>query len=525
MQRTWALALVVSGVVLLIGIFQFAYIINQFQVSPKYRPFTALFWMLAIAVCCSFAAGGAYCLVIDLGKKPVKGLSLAISRFLAVTSVVLMVLGIAGIVGGVYALASFSVLMAGDFVTMVIIAGATIISLCVLLITGGLAACVAWKKRKEVTVLGRSMGIIGITLFASLAIAGPIVAFIPPATCKDFPADLPYKVDMFAQNTSGYNTYKIPALLVTPNGTILAFCEGRVDNNGDFDDIDMMLRKSYDNGTTWTSQVALIDDGTYTIGNPCPVVDADTGTIFLLYCRENDLVFIINSTDNGETWSNPFEITSQVKLPGWKWYATGPTHGIQIRATRRIVIPCDHIVNYEFFSHVIYSDDHGLTWSIGGSVPGGDESTIVETENGSLYINMRSERPRRLYAWSHDGGLTWSEPRYDETLVEPVCQGNLLRYTNLNSFFTSRVLFSNPHSTYRENMTVKISYDECNTWVVGKVLYPGLASYSDLASTPWGEYIFCLFEVGCNFYAEKIVFARFTLDWLTNGTDALDPRP
>src|SRR5204862_5881817 len=142
--------------------------------------------------------------------------------------------------------------------------------------------------------------------------------------------------------------------------------------------------------------------------------------------------------------------------------------GIQTRAGR-LVIPCDNYVagTKAKQAHVIYSDDHGASWKLGGVLgPDCNECQVVELADGRLMLNMRSYRKshRRLVALSNDGGLTWSDPADDAALVEPVCQASISRYPGDRS----RILFSNPASMQREKMTVRLSYDEGRTWPVAR---------------------------------------------------------
>jgi sialidase-1 len=248
----------------------------------------------------------------------------------------------------------------------------------------------------------------------------------------------------------------------------------------------------------------------------------------------NDSVFVTSSSDSGGTWSDPVDITSDVKAPSWTWYATGPGHGIQISGGG-LVVPCDHVEgtrqNSVFMqSHVIRSDDHGSTWQRGGELSGGsDECQLVETANGGLYVTLRHEWLRtRCYARSDDGGETWSEVAELPELPDPVCEASVVRFTDRDGHGKDRVLFSNPASTIRENMTVRISYDECRTWPVSRVLYPGPSSYSDLAIAA-DMTVCCLYERGVdeyrprdkNRFPESIRLAQFNLEWLSEGKDSL----
>ena len=330
---------------------------------------------------------------------------------------------------------------------------------------------------------------------------------------------------IFKAGKGGYHTYRIPAILVTQKGTALAFCEGRKNSGSDIGNIDLVLRTSRDGGVTWDAMRVIHDDGENTIGNPCPILDRDTGVVWLLFCRNNQQVFVTSSSDDGQTWAAPAEITKDVKPADWGWYATGPCHGIQLRSGRMLA-PCDHKVvgpapNHRY-SHVIYSDDHGKTWKLGGSLPDGtDECVAVEGDDGAVYLNTRGDHKNgRAVAWSRDGGLTWSEVRHDAVLQEPVCQGSAVRLTGAEKHGKSRILFSNPGALFRVNMTVRLSYDGCQTWAVSRSLWEGPSAYSDLCVLPDMK-IGCLYERGKWRPYETITFALFDLPWLTAGKDEI----
>jgi sialidase-1 len=353
----------------------------------------------------------------------------------------------------------------------------------------------------------------------------------------------PEEVDVFVSGRDGYHTFRIPAVVVTLKGTLLAFCEGRKHSRSDTGDIDVVLRRSFDGGKTWRPLQVVADAGPDTIGNPCPVVDRRTGTIWLPLTKNlggegeqviragtskgGRTVSLTRSTDDGATWSKPVEITASVRRPDWTWYATGPGCGIQLKSGR-LVIPCNHSVkgSRARHSHVIYSDDGGRTWQIGGVLgEHTNECQVVERADGSLLLNMRSHhgKHRRAVATSQDGGLTWSKVRLDGALVEPVCQASLVRYTLARDGGKDRLLFVNPASTKRERLTVRLSYDEGKTWPAAKVLYAGPSAYSALAVLPGGT-VGCLYERGRKSPYERITFARFGLGWLTHREDRFKAR-
>ena len=342
---------------------------------------------------------------------------------------------------------------------------------------------------------------------------------------------------VFVAGQDGYHTYRIPAIIVTQKGTVLAFCEGRKNSRSDTGDIDMVWKRSTDGGKIWSAQKVLWSDGANTCGNPAPVVDQTTGIIWLLMtwndgadkedaikyqqARNTRRVFVTSSADDGLTWAAPREITITTKKPEWGWYATGPCHGIQLtrgRHKNRLVIPANHSTKGDApevmtRSHVIYSDDHGKTWQLGGiEEEKTNESTIVELSDGTLMHNMRSYhgKSRRAVATSRDAGLTWSPVKLDDALIEPVCQGSILRHTWPDGSKSGRILFSNPASTKREKMTVRASYDEGKSWPANREIFSGPAAYSDLTVLP-DKSIGCLFECGATNAYETISLARFPL--------------
>jgi sialidase-1 len=341
----------------------------------------------------------------------------------------------------------------------------------------------------------------------------------------------PQQVDVYRSGQDGYFSYRIPSLLVTKRGALLAFCEGRKNSGRDTGDIDLLVKRSTDGGRTWGAPQVVADRGSDTVGNPCPVVERASGAIWLaLIVNPGNLnetqikalapggtrtVWMTRSDDDGLTWAPAAEITRDVKDPDWSWYATGPGIGIQLR-NGRLVIPCDHwrTSTGASHSHVIYSDDRGRTWKLGGSAAEKtNECQVAELSNGALLLNMRSYagRNRRAVALSRDGGLTWLETHFDEALIEPVCQASLVRYPK-KTRGRYWLLFSNPADVKRDRMTIRLSQDDGATWPVSRPLFEGPAAYSSLAVLKNGE-IGCLYERRNP--GETIAMARFSLQWLT----------
>jgi len=335
--------------------------------------------------------------------------------------------------------------------------------------------------------------------------------------------------DAFIGGEDGCKTYRIPAAVTTLQGSVLAFCEGRRLGAGDSGRIDLVLKRSADGGQTWGPQQIVWSDGTNTCGNPCPVTDRETGVIWLLttWNRGDDperriidqtshdtrREFVTSSSDDGVTWSTPREITPDVKLTNWTWYATGPGAGIQLAQgphKGRLVIPCDHVEagTKKYFSHVIYSDDHGHTWHLGGSSPEDNvnECEVVELSDSRLMLNMRNCRNSvhvRQVCFSEDGGATWHDQHPDAALVEPGCQASIRRLRDEPGV----ILFSNPASTKRENLTIRVSRDKGQTWPYAREIHSGSSAYSCLVELP-------NHDIGCLYEADgyrRIVFTRMSL--------------
>jgi sialidase-1 len=379
------------------------------------------------------------------------------------------------------------------------------------------------------------------------------------------------KQDLFTVGDSpAYQLYHIPGIVVTAKGTVLAWCEARKNPGGvsDWDDIRIVLRRSTDDGKTWSEPKSVadvpgpkvknafamkmknVDPAAITYNNPVLIADKD-GTIHMLFCLEYMRCFYQRSTDDGISWSAPMEITSAFeKLTptyDWKVLATGPDHGIQLQ-NGRLVVPVWLSTGTGGNAHrpsvtgTIYSDDEGKTWHAGEiAVPNTEEwinpneTIAVELADGSVMLNVRSESKahRRLITVSKDGATGWSTPKFDEALLEPICMASLIRYSLAKDGDKNRLLFSNPDNLSRadgkeepgknrdrKNVSVKVSYDEGQTWTVTKPVEPGPSMYSDIAVTKNGT-ILCFYGTGSKpgFAGGRLTLARFNLEWLTDGKD------
>lgn len=311
------------------------------------------------------------------------------------------------------------------------------------------------------------------------------------------------EVPVYVAGEEGHESYRIPAIISMPDGKLLAFAEGRVHHSGDFGDINLVLKTSTDQGKTWSPLKTIVDYGELQAGNPAPVLDMmdpnyPQGRVFLFYNTGNNHewdvragkgyreVWYITSTDAGETWSEPVNITTMAHRPNfpsanpeynfkedWRSYANTPGHAIQITRGKykgRIYIPSNHSEGdpqdkfKDYRAHGYYSDDHGKTFKLSENVSleGGNENMAVEVGRNKLMLNLRNQQGHvraRYIALSKDGGETWYNEHFDHNLPDPVCQGTII---NLGG---KKLAFVNAAETHkRNNLTLRISNNGGKTW-------------------------------------------------------------
>ena len=330
---------------------------------------------------------------------------------------------------------------------------------------------------------------------------------------------------IYNQGTDGFELYRIPAIVKSKSNTLLAFAEARkARSNGDSGDIDLVVKRSSDNGKTWSKQITIWNDGQNTCGNPVPIVD-DRGRIHLLMTwnfqtdkwgaitngtgEDSRRPYYTYSDDDGITWAQPVEITSSVKKEKWDWYATGPCHGIQIQKgihKGRLVAP-NYFTTRESgkvtsYSHIIYSDDYGKTWKPGEPTPVGGvgECSVAEIGEGTLMLNMRADEGfYRKSCTSIDEGLTWSSPQISIDQIDCKCQGSILS-------IGGAVFLSNAASaTERINMTIKKSTDNGKNWKGQYTVYEGNSGYSDIVELSDSQ-IAIIYEGGEKRYTDGLAF-------------------
>ncbi|MFK7920395.1 MAG: exo-alpha-sialidase [Bacteroidia bacterium] len=343
----------------------------------------------------------------------------------------------------------------------------------------------------------------------------------------------PTYTDVFVSGQEGYHTYRIPSIVQTQKGTLLAFAEARV-TQSDHAQNDLVLKRSYDQGQNWDSIQVIISAGEASLNNPQAVV-LENGRVLLMYQKyppeggehyvktgyEGDDIcwsYLTYSDNDGQNWSPPEEITRSVKRPTYVTsVASGPGVGIQLQNGAykgRIIMPFNQGPFGHWMAYAAYSDDAGQSWAYGEvafplTEGLANEVQMVERKDGSIMLNARSmgTAKYRKIAISEDGGQNWSGLVNDSTLIESRCQASIIRH----SFSPSIMVFANPATQEgRTNGTIRLSYDEGETWPIARTIYTDSFAYSCLVSLNTDS-------LGLLFEADnygRIVFARFSLDWL-----------
>ena len=331
-------------------------------------------------------------------------------------------------------------------------------------------------------------------------------------------------VPVFVSGNDGYKSFRIPAIVKAKNGDLLAFCEGRVNSAGDFGNIKIVLKRSVDNGKTWSALQIVASNDSLQAGNPAPVVDLTDplfpqGRIFLFYNtgdgHEMELrkgkghrdVFYKTSTDNGKTWSEATDITLQVNRiyqpqinplwnfkEDWRTYANTPGHALQFHEGKykgRIYVAANHSSGdpkpelRDYHAHGYYTDDHGATFHLSETVPfeGSNESTAAQLTNNSLMMNSRNQTGKyRIVSLSKDGGENWDTTFIDHNLPDPICEGSLL---NIGTKKGKSILAfcNNDSKKNRDSLTLRISFNEGRSWEKKFLIEPKNTAYSDIVKT------------------------------------------
>lgn len=356
---------------------------------------------------------------------------------------------------------------------------------------------------------------------------------------------------LFKQGDNDYGIYRMPGLVLTKSGTLIASAEGRKTLEMRWSQAAPFIRVSKDQGKTWSDakpfasapadakqNPVLVDKGAAEPGqigvhNLTAIADKDGG-VHWLYTVEYSRVFYVKTDDNGENGSEPVEITAAFDAfkdeVDWKLIATGPGHGIQLKDGGRLVVPVwvsdgtEGIGLQAAASATIFSDDGGKTWrrgeivakhftlektKTGTAVELPSEGAIAQAADGTVVLNIRNKalKGQRVQSTSKDGATGWSEAAFVEGLMEPICQGSLV------SAGDAGLVFANPaNMIMRKSLTARVSKDGGKTYPASFVIDDGVAGYSDLASD--GSTVYAIYERGAapsDRDPEGIAFTSFAI--------------
>ncbi len=340
--------------------------------------------------------------------------------------------------------------------------------------------------------------------------------------------------DLFVQGEEGVHTYRIPALVQTKRGRLIAIVDARRGSASDLPArIALVMRRSFNSGRTWTPPRTIVQPAEGGVGDASLLLERETGRVWCFFsygppgigfrtahagARTGPTTFQIHamhSDDDGQTWSAPQDLSPQIKDPGWE--AAFVTSGTHMETSKgRFLLPL--VVRYPgniVSARNAYSDDRGKTWHVGQPLGAGtDESHAVELKDGTILQNFRDSQTR-LVGLSKDGGITVDNLHPDPVLIEPGCNAGLARDTRAGK---DVLIFTNPASHVRERMTVRLSSDNGHTWPQSRILWAGKAAYSSTIALGDGT-IAVLYERGIARSTERITFARFNLEWVSQETD------
>jgi len=323
---------------------------------------------------------------------------------------------------------------------------------------------------------------------------------------------------VFHSGESGYFCVRIPSILTTSSGTLLAFGEGRLFNCNDDTAIDIVYKRSSDNGKTWSDLKILYrgneTNGTYTrLGNFAPIQLKLTERILVPFTKNVQLLMQTYSDDDGLTFSKP-EIIPNVAKPEWKRFALGPPSGLLLQSNRLLVPGGYSTVGGSFFSTFVMLNDHNGQvdkWYLGGDISidmyHSNEAQAVEllpTAN-SIFINSRSNSTFRIGSYSDDGGLTFKKIKLLNTLIEPPggCEGSTIYHENTRQLFYTGL---GVRTSARTNLSMYVSQDQGENWTFIKSVWPGPSAYSSL-TTLKDDSIGVLFEAGTKGPYESLLFS------------------
>ena len=348
---------------------------------------------------------------------------------------------------------------------------------------------------------------------------------------------------LYSSGDYGSKNFRIPAVVEARDGSLVTLTDKRWSNPFDLPrHIDLLCRRSTDKGATWSEPITVAGMNTYSgSGDAALLSNQKTGELFALYAsgqgfftssRSNPIrIMKITSQDHGITWSQPSDLTADIYgfycenplTNRWQGAFVSSGNLTQLRSGRILdALVVRESTDLMISNYVMYSDDHGQTWQVSPNrvATNGNEAKIIELDNGHLLMSIRNKGFRR-FSKSFDQGMTWTEPWLEDEILDPSCNGSITRFSaTRKGDHVNRILHSIPFATDRQNLTILISYDEGSTWPVKKTIYSGNSAYSSMTVLKDGT-IGLYYEVG-EYDIYQLYFARFSLEWLTNGLDHRD---
>lgn len=353
---------------------------------------------------------------------------------------------------------------------------------------------------------------------------------------------------LYAPGDMGSKNYRIPAIITAYDGSLVTAIDKRKYNQGDLpDDIDVLIKRSSDGGKTWSDAMTIAQGTGYRkgFGDAGLVRTGEDGGLICIFVGGSGFfestpsnpnrTYICKSLDNGKTWTAPRDITSQLfgnecaDPERSKWYGSfcASGQGLLTRDGRIMFVAAVRETSSatvaSVANYLYYSDDNGETWKVSSvaKADNGNEAKVVELNDGTILMSIRNQsKGARFFVKSEDKGATWGEVSSWPEMVEPGCNGDIIRYTSiLDGYDKNRLLHSiNDNPSLRTNVSVYVSYDEGETWPVKKSICPTGSGYSALTILPDGT-IGAFVEENYDSSDYSIYFLNFSLEWLTDGTD------
>ena len=359
----------------------------------------------------------------------------------------------------------------------------------------------------------------------------------------------PERISLFEMGEDGSKFYRIPALVKAADGALVAVADKRGDALGDLPNIiTIVSKRSTDGGKTWSDMSIVAKGDTVAkcgYGDAVVIADEVKGNLVAVFSGNNGLwhsnesslirTYASTSIDSGKTWGEVKDITDQVYGGVYgegtrHGLFTGSGSGVQLKHGKHagrimLVVAARNDASWggTLSNYAVYSDDGGQSWQVSKNAAcvDGDEAKVVELANGNVLMSIRNRaKGHRLFSVSTDGGETWSEPKLNETILDPACNGDIVAYTYKGKNLLLHSLPASP--TTREKVTVYVSEDNGETWMPKRCIYPGYSAYSSLQVLDDGT-IGIIVEEGKwdgNLPGDdgfNLGYYRFNLPWLMAG--------